>query len=129
MRRREFITLIGGVAAAWPFVARAQRSLPVVGFLNGASPTELGSRVIALRDGLAERGYVESHSVAIEYRWGLGRYERLPEMAVDLVRHRVAVIAATGACRLCEPQKQQRRKFPSSLRWAAIRSRLGSWIA
>jgi putative ABC transport system substrate-binding protein len=68
----------------------------VVGFLNGASPTELESRVVAFRDGLAKKGYVEGHSVAIEYRWGLGQYERLPEMAIDLVRHRVAAIAATG---------------------------------
>jgi putative tryptophan/tyrosine transport system substrate-binding protein len=96
IQRRDFITLLGGVAAAWPLTARAQQPMPVVGFLNGASPTELESRVVAFRDGLAKKGYVEGHSVAIEYRWGLGQYERLPEMAVDLVRHRVAVIAATG---------------------------------
>src|SRR5919201_299696 len=96
MTRREFIALLGGAAAAWPLAARAQQPMPVVGFLNGASPTELGSRVVALRDGLAEQGYIEGHSVAIEYRWGLGQYERLPELAVDLVRHRVAIIAATG---------------------------------
>jgi putative ABC transport system substrate-binding protein len=70
--------------------------MPVVGFLNGASPTELASRVAAFRDGLKEKGYVEGQSVAIEYRWGLGQYERLPGMAADLARHRVAVIAATG---------------------------------
>jgi putative ABC transport system substrate-binding protein len=96
MKRRDFIALLGGGAAAWPLTARAQQPMPVVGFLNGASPTELGSRVVAFRDGLAEKGYVEGRSVAIEYRWGLGQYERLPEMAVDLVRHRAAVIAATG---------------------------------
>jgi putative tryptophan/tyrosine transport system substrate-binding protein len=96
MKRREFITLLGGAAVAWPGAARAQAPMPVVGFLNGASPTELESRVVAFRDGLAEKGYVEGHNLAIEYRWGLGQYERLPEMAVDLVRHRVAVIAATG---------------------------------
>jgi putative tryptophan/tyrosine transport system substrate-binding protein len=96
VNRREFITLLGG-AAAWPLAARAQQpAMPVVGFLNGASPTELESRVVAFHDGLAENGYVESHNVAIEYHWGLGQNERLPEMAVDLVRHRVAVIAATG---------------------------------
>ena len=70
--------------------------MPVVGFLNGASPKELASRVAAFRDGLREKGYVEGQSVAIEYRWGLGQYERLPDMAADLARHRVAVIAATG---------------------------------
>ena len=97
MIRRDFIALLGGGAATWPVVARAQQpAMPVIGFLNGASPAELGPRVDAFRDGLAEMGYVEGRSVAIEYRWGLGQYERLPEMAIDLVRHRVAAIAATG---------------------------------
>ena len=97
MQRREFISILGGAAVAWPLTVRAQQpALPVIGFLNGASPTELESRVVAFRDGLAEKGYVEGRSVAIEYRWGLGQYERLPEMALDLVRRRVAVIAATG---------------------------------
>ena len=96
MKRREFISLLRGAAAAWPVVARAEQSMRVIGFLNGASPAELGPRVDAFRDGLAEMGYVEGRSVAIEYRWGLGQYERLPEMAIDLVRHRVAAIAATG---------------------------------
>jgi putative ABC transport system substrate-binding protein len=97
MIRRDFIALLGGGAATWPVVARAQQpAMPVIGFLNGASPAELGPRVDAFRDGLAEIGYVEGRSVAIEYRWGLGQYVRLPEMAIDLVRIRVAAIAATG---------------------------------
>jgi ABC-type uncharacterized transport system substrate-binding protein len=96
LRRREFITLLGG-AAVWPLAARAQGpSVPVIGFLNGASPTELSARVAAFRNGLAESDYVEGNNVAVEYRWGLGQYDRLPEMAVDLVRRGVAVIAATG---------------------------------
>jgi putative ABC transport system substrate-binding protein len=96
MKRRQFITLLGGVVA-WPLASRAQQpAVPLVGFLNGGSPSELAARVVAFRDGLAEKGYVEGHSVAIEYRWGLGQYERLPEMAVDLVSQRVSVFAATG---------------------------------
>jgi ABC-type uncharacterized transport system substrate-binding protein len=97
IERRKFLATLGGAAAAWPLAASGQRpAMPVVGFLNGASPTELGARVAAFRAGLAEKGYVEGRSVAIEYRWGLGQNERLPELAADLVRQRVAVIAATG---------------------------------
>src|SRR5262245_33617151 len=95
-KRREFISLVGSAGVALPVLAHAQHAIPSVGFLNGASPTELSARVVAFRDGLAENGYVEGRNVAIEYRWGLGQYERLPEMALDLVRRSVAVIAATG---------------------------------
>jgi hypothetical protein len=74
VRRRELITLLGGAAATWPLALRAQQ-VPVIGFLNGASPTELSARVAAFWDGLTERGYVEGSTVAVEYRWGLGQYE------------------------------------------------------
>src|SRR5262245_9515319 len=112
IRRREFITLLGG-AAAWPLAARAQqRSMPVIGFLNGASPIELGSRVDAFRDGLAEKGYVEGQSIAIEYRWGLGQYEKLPDMAVDLARRRVAAIAATGGVQSVRAAKTATSEIP-----------------
>jgi len=94
LKRREFLALIGGTAT-WPLAAGAQQ-VPIIGFLNGASPTELSARVGAFQDGLTERGYVEGSTVAVEYRWGLGQYDRLPDIAVDLVRHGVAVIAATG---------------------------------
>src|SRR5262245_8871217 len=97
MRRRDFIAGIAGSVAAWPLVVRAQQpTMPVVGFLDPRSPEANADRVGAFRQGLKDTGHVEGENIAIDYRWAGNQMDRLPELAAELVRRRVAVIAASG---------------------------------
>jgi putative ABC transport system substrate-binding protein len=96
MRRREFVALLGSVAAAWPVAARAQQEMLAIGYLSARSREDTQHLLAAFRNGLMQSGYVEGQNVSIEYRWALGQYDRLPALAEELVHRPISVLATTG---------------------------------
>ena len=112
MKRRDFFALLGG-ATAWPLTAHGQRAvMPVIGFLNSASPARFAARLQAFNDGLREVGYVAGHNVRIEYRWAEGQFGRLSSLAADLIQHQVSVLVATGSANSAQVAKATTSTIP-----------------
>jgi putative ABC transport system substrate-binding protein len=125
MRRRAFITLLGGFAATWPVMARAQQpALPVVGLINGGSADASARYAAAFRKGLNETGTIEGQNVTVEYYWIEGQYDRVPALVAELVRRRVAVIATPGIIPAALAAKAQQRQSRSSSASPKTRSSL-----
>jgi putative tryptophan/tyrosine transport system substrate-binding protein len=128
VRRREFITLLGGAAVTLPFAARAQQpAMPVIGFLSSLAHSDLGLVLPGFHEGLNGAGLVEGRHIAIEYRWAQGDYQRLPAMAADLVNRKVAVIAAISGTPAALAARRRQRQFQSCSRSAGTRSHLDSF--
>src|SRR5262249_43153432 len=130
MRLRDFIALLGGTTAAWPLATRAEQSpMPVIGFLNSASPQPFANYVAGFRAGLKGTGYVDGQNVAIEFRWAEGHYDRLPEMAADLVSRKVAVLVSTGGTPSITAAKAATTTIPIVFTTGSDPARAGSSVA